>query len=383
MTQGAVQRPRDTADVRDALRAAAASKTTLRLRGGGTWLDAGRPVAAQATLDLSSLDGVVEYVPGDLTLTARAATPLATLDDLTRANGQWLPLDPFGSRDGTIGATLATASAGPLGAAVGLPRDLALGMEYVTGDGTVARGGGRVVKNVAGFDMVRLMTGAWGTLAVLTEITVRLRALPEAEATLALPVPHLPAARAALVAALRDAPLASPALEMLDAPLAAACGAGDTSVVLVQLTGNAEAVDAQRRTLANLGEVATLTSTAWRALRGVEPHGGATFRLSRPPSDLPELWSTVMNACADLPGAMAHAAVERGVVRVMLPEGGEGALARVLPRLASAGHLVAERLPRGGWAQVAAMAQDPLSARLRRAFDPAAILNPGILGGTS
>src|SRR5439155_9619738 len=102
--------------------------------------------------------GIVEYVPGDLTLTARAGTTLAEIRDATAAEQQWLALDPHGSDDGTIGATVATASAGPLATAFGTPRDLVLGVEFLTGGGALARGGGRVVKNVAGFDLVRLLT---------------------------------------------------------------------------------------------------------------------------------------------------------------------------------------------------------------------------------
>ena len=105
---------------------------------------------------------------------------------MTRAEGQWLALDPFGSAHGTLGATIATGSAGPLAHAFGTPRDNVLGIEAVTGTGEIVRAGGRVVKNVAGFDLTRLFTGAWGTLAVITEATVRLRALPERDQTIAL-----------------------------------------------------------------------------------------------------------------------------------------------------------------------------------------------------
>ena len=127
-------------------------------------------------------------MPGDLTLTARAGTTLAEIERATAAERQLLALDPYGTARGTIGATIATASAGPLAHAFGTPRDLVLGLEFVTGDGAVIRAGGRVVKNVAGFDLTRLLTGAWGTLGVITEVSVRLRALPEMEESVALAV---------------------------------------------------------------------------------------------------------------------------------------------------------------------------------------------------
>ena len=159
--------PLDTLSVAAAIRDAHAARTSLRLVGGGTWLDAGRPVHCDATLHLSSLRGIVQYEPGDFSLTARAGTTLAEIADVAGRAGQWLTLQPPGSLDGTIGATIATASWGPLASAYGTPRDHLLGCEVVTGIGEVVRAGGRVVKNVAGFDLARLMTGAWGTLGAM------------------------------------------------------------------------------------------------------------------------------------------------------------------------------------------------------------------------
>ncbi|NUP54906.1 MAG: FAD-binding protein [Gemmatimonadaceae bacterium] len=172
----------------DRVRSARAAGTPLRIVGGGHWLDAGRPCRALETISLAEDAGIVEYEPGDLTLTARAGTTLADLARITRAEGQWLPLDPFGSAAGTLGATVATGSAGPLASAFGTPRDQVLGCEIVTGTADVVRAGGRVVKNVAGYDLTRLNVGAWGTLGVLTEISVRLRALPEMDRTFAVEV---------------------------------------------------------------------------------------------------------------------------------------------------------------------------------------------------
>lgn len=163
--------------VMDEVQRARADKAPLRIVGGGTWLDAGRPVRSDRALELRSLvpPAVVHYEPGDLTLTVSSTMTLAEIDRLVRAEGQWLALDPAGSASGTIGATVATASAGPLASAFGTPREQVLGVEVVTGRGEVIRAGGRVVKNVAGFDLTRLMTGAWGSLGVITEVTLRVR----------------------------------------------------------------------------------------------------------------------------------------------------------------------------------------------------------------
>ena len=177
------------ADLRDAVREAIARRRTVRVVSGGSWLDANRPVRADTTLEAGGYEGIVEYEPGDLTLTARAGTTLDEITRATAANGQWLALDPLGDPSrATLGATIATGSYGALAHHFGTPRDMTLGVQFVSGMGDMVRGGGRVVKNVAGFDLTRLVTGSWGTLGVLTEVTVRLRALPAVEATLLIEV---------------------------------------------------------------------------------------------------------------------------------------------------------------------------------------------------
>ena len=370
-----------TAAVVDAVRAGA----PLRIAGAGTWLDAGRPVRAREQLALGTLAGIVDYTPGDLTLTARAGTPLAAIDEATRAERQWLPLDPFGSPAGTIGATVATASAGPLAHAFGLPRDNVLGLEFVTGAGSVVRGGGRVVKNVAGFDLVRLLVGSWGTLGVLTEVTVRLRARPEAEVTLALRGPAL-AAPAPLLAALRTlgtTAIAPLALELVDARLAERLGLGDGPALLARLGGNEPFVAGQRAALAPLGDWTELPAAVWERLRDCEPREAGVVRFSAPPSRMAATWAHALAVCAALPGAFAHASVGRGVARCVMPTGGaprEAALARALASPFD-GTRVVERLPAALWpAREPAPVRDRLERELRRAYDPQGILNPGILG---
>lgn len=160
--------------------------TGLRIRGAGSWLQAGRPVQAGRTLSMERFTGVHAYVPEDLTISVGAATTLAELEAVTAERGQCCPLFSWGDDRGTVGATIATATAGPFAAAWGHPRDLVLGLECVDGLGRIVQAGGRVVKNVAGFDLTRLMTGAWGTLGVITRVHLRLRARPTADETLVL-----------------------------------------------------------------------------------------------------------------------------------------------------------------------------------------------------
>jgi glycolate oxidase FAD binding subunit len=151
--------------------------TAVRLRGGGTKLGWGRPIEAPLQLGTARLDAIVEHNEGDLTAVLQAGVPLARAQEAFAAAGQMLALDP---PDGgaTIGGVVATSDSGPLRHRYGAPRDLVLGVQVALPDGSVARAGSRVIKNVAGYDLAKLMSGAFGTLGLLTEVTVRLHPRP-------------------------------------------------------------------------------------------------------------------------------------------------------------------------------------------------------------
>ncbi|MBY0490071.1 MAG: FAD-binding protein [Gemmatimonadaceae bacterium] len=177
-----MQSPENAAALADIVRHAAAHDTPLRLAGSGTWQHAGGPFVSDSPVSLAALRGVIAYEPGDLVITVGAGTTLSDLDAATRPHGQMLAVHPYGSPHGTIGACVATASPAPLALGDLATRDLVLGLDVVTGTGEVTRVGGRVVKNVAGFDLVRLHIGAWGTLGAITEVTLRLHAIPQVDA---------------------------------------------------------------------------------------------------------------------------------------------------------------------------------------------------------
>jgi glycolate oxidase FAD binding subunit len=341
-------------DIREAVRC----KVPLRICGAGTWMDAGRPVRATQRVTLGQLAGIIAYEPGDLTLTAGAGTTLDEIAMVTASQRQWLAFDPPGRDDGTIGATVATASAGPMAHAFGLPRDAVLGIEAVTGDAKVVRGGGRVVKNVAGFDLTRLFVGSWGTLGVITEVTVRLRALPDVDETYLLPASALDHVRRAAVAPL--------AVEMVNAALARRLRLIDADVLLVRLAGNAASVEAQRLSLG--GD--RVAGDVWTALRAAEPAGAAAWRCSTVPARFAELWAALP------PGVLAHATPSRGVVRCMTT-----GLFGDLGAAAKSATVIGERLPADGWASLGAgPVRDRLSVGIKQSFDPAGVFNPGILG---
>jgi len=374
------------AEIAGRVRDAAERGAPLRIRGRGHWMSANRPVQAAAELSLADCTGITEYVPGDLTLTARAGTPLAEIADATREHGQWLALDPFGGDDGSIGATVATASSGPLATGFGTPRDQLLGVEFVTGGGDVVRGGGRVVKNVAGFDLVRLNTGAWGTLGVLTEVTVRLRALPAARETLALPVADDERALQELCTALRGLAPAPFACELLSADLAAMAGLPPRATLLVRIGGNTQSVRAQRAALATLGggTAPVVDDVVWHRVRTASTAGDATWRLSRGPSRVAATWTAGRDALAPFAGAWMHGSPLRGTVRCTVPAASwaAGPLDHLLHAVTHPfdGARIAETLPTHAWSVLPSPVMDRLSRGVRAAFDPHRVLNPGIMG---
>lgn len=358
--------PRSASEVADIVRTAYQEQAPLRVAGAGTWLQAGGPVEATRLLDVSGLAGITEYVPGDLTLTAQAGTTLEEIARATAEHGQWLPLDPFGTPAGTLGATLATASAGPVGGSIGLPRDVTVGLSYVSGTGDIVRAGGRVVKNVAGFDLVRLTIGAWGTLGVITEATVRLRARPDVDETVAIVLPDEQDALATLLSMVRAAAVEPLAAELVGAAWAERAGLGRRGLLLVRLAGNSVGVLHQRTILERLAKCEPVPTDLWSRVQQSDPDDGCIVRLSRRPSELARLWSTAMS----LADTDAHATLARGIVRVHLPD------ANFMSSDAH-DHVIIERAP-GAWRVVTA--NDSLSRRLRDAFDPARILNRGIFG---
>ncbi|HKY90071.1 MAG TPA: glycolate oxidase subunit GlcE [Nevskiaceae bacterium] len=174
-----------TGKMRDRILAAARDGTPLRLRGGGTKDWYGRDLQG-TVLDLRAHRGIVDYDPAELVITARGGTPLAEVEDALAQRGQWLAFEPPHFGEGaTIGGCVASGLAGPRRATAGSPRDFVLGATVLDGRGQVLRFGGQVMKNVAGYDVARLMAGSLGTLGVVLDVSLKLLPRPPAEATLA------------------------------------------------------------------------------------------------------------------------------------------------------------------------------------------------------
>ena len=183
----AVVLPRSTHEIQEVLGYAADSKLVVIPAGSGTKLGVGNPPeGVDLVLSTSRLDQVLEYEPADLTVTVEAGIQLATLQAKLAEHGQYFPLDPPYADRCTIGGITATNASGPSRLRFGGARDLVLGMRVVQSSGTVVKSGGKVVKNVAGYDLNKLYLGSFGTLGVITEISLKLQPLPEIERTILL-----------------------------------------------------------------------------------------------------------------------------------------------------------------------------------------------------
>jgi glycolate oxidase FAD binding subunit len=242
-----VAAPASTDEAASLLRAAAGLGLTVIARGTGSKLDwAAPPDRCDLIVDTGRLDQVIEHAAGDLVVTVQAGVRLAALARVLAGAGQRLALDPAGSAEsGTVGGLIAAGAAGPLRFRYGTPRDLLIGITVVRADGAVAKSGGKVVKNVAGYDLGKLFAGSYGTLGLITEATFRLHPLPAASCWLALDCPD-PACAAAAVQAIAGSPLAPAAVE-----LSWPCAAGLISVAAL-LEGDQDSVTERAARLTGL-----------------------------------------------------------------------------------------------------------------------------------
>ena len=195
VTPGLIVRPGDDETVAETLAWANSQGLTVVPRGAGTTLGLGEPPRrADLVLDLSRLNRVLEYEPADLTVTVQAGVTLGQLQQVLGERRQWLPLDPPGGAKRTIGGLVATGASGPHRLGFGTPRDLLIGLRIAQADGMLYRGGAKVVKSVAGYDLPKLFVGSLGTLGVVVEATFKLQPLPRLWGTLAVICPSLDAA---------------------------------------------------------------------------------------------------------------------------------------------------------------------------------------------
>lgn len=229
-------RPASPEEVQDIVR----TSPRLLPRGGGSKPALSTPPGAVPILELSGLSGVLEYEPDEYTFTALAGTPVATVESLLAQHGQYLPFDPIlAQRRATLGGTVAAGLSGPGRQRYGGVRDFLIGVRFIDGQGQLVHGGGKVVKNAAGFDLPKLMVGSLGRLGVLVELTFKVFPGPAAYTTLKLTYPHL---EIALTDIYR---LATSSLELHALDLEPSSGGGHNWTLWVRLGGLAEALPAR------------------------------------------------------------------------------------------------------------------------------------------
>ncbi len=218
--------------------------------GDGTHLGVGHPPQRyDVALSTRRMRRVIAHEAADMTVTVEAGVTLAMLNDTLAAAGQRLPLDPPHPEHATIGGLIATDASGPLRFSQGKVRDLLIGISVVLADGTVIKGGGRVVKNVAGYDLMKLFTGSFGTLGIIVEATFKVRPCPAHEAVFVIPAPTT-AAACARAQEILAAPVAPLYVEVLNRAAAASIGLGpDAAVVVVGCGGSADEVAVQQQRL--------------------------------------------------------------------------------------------------------------------------------------
>lgn len=368
--------------------------------GGGTAVSVGMPAAPGGlVLGLRRLSRLLEHEPGDLTASAEAGMTVEAFQTALRGRGQWVSLDPADARLATLGGVLAANASGPRRHLYGTARDLLIGVTVVTADGTIVRGGGKVVKNVAGYDLPKLFVGSYGTLGVIVEATVKLRPLPEHERLVCVPFDRLKDAGAA-VKTLLAGDLIPNAIDLLDAAAAAALGA-ESPALVVGFDGLREQVDWQCAELSRLvaacggREGRPLPDDTWprlgTAARAAFPATAAVMAFSVLPgqvADLMEQGAGVARARGLASAWAAHAGV--GVVRAALASDDRAkqpapiaALLQEWRNLARAGggHGTLE------WAPLAVKSQVPvwddpgaagrIMERIKAQLDPRNILNPG------
>lgn len=366
--------------------------------GAVSWLDAGN-AASRAGLIISTrrLRRMIEHEPADLVATAQAGLTLEALNNELKRSNQWLALDPPDDGRATLGGVVATGMGGAHALAYGAPRGSVIGMRVALADGRLIKAGGRVVKNVAGYDLCKLFTGSFGTLCLILEVTFKLRPLPQQTVTIAASGPLeilLQCARAAL-----DKRLLPVALELLSNSLAHSLSLSNEDshpALLIRYAGTPETVAYQveqttklfNGLMASPPAIIKDDAECWRELAAVplREDGKLIWRAGILPTELGAFLERASNegAPAFLSSSLWHAGVADGRLRVMnaVDDNASDCLAALKHlRAATKGTLVIENAPPGikdsldAWGSLGSQAS--LMNRVKRELDPNEVFSPG------
>ena len=406
-------RVRDAKDVEEVVRAAIAGEQPLEIIGHGTKRQIGHPMATNAVLDLSALNAVSAYEPNELIITVQTGAPLDDVQSLIDSKNQQFAFEPMdtsgllgASGNGTIGGMIGAGLAGPRRIRAGGARDHLLGAHAVSGFGDSFKTGGRVVKNVTGYDLCKLLAGSWGTLAVMTEVTLKVMPKPESERTLVLSGLDDMTANRAMTAALGSPYDVSGAAHLPGSVFGSATGAlkrlgaAGRAATLLRLEGIAASVadraGSLSKALAAFGAVEILqddaSSSIWAEVRDVEPFAAGGAR---------GLWPVWRIVCPPASGGALGQALARGSEGDVIYDWGGGLIwAAVPPRPdALAGPIRREVEAAGGHATLIRVPEEvrrnvevfhpqaagvaALGQRVRHSFDPKIILNRGRMARAS
>jgi glycolate oxidase FAD binding subunit len=394
----AVAFPGDIEELSEVMRLACDERWRVIPAGAGTWIEMGaQPTEFDLVVSTAKMNRTLEYEPADLTATVEAGAPLAAFNRRAAEDRQFIPLDPFGDERSTVGGVIATASGGPLRCAYGTPRDWLIGAAVVHADGRVTRAGGKVVKNVAGYDLCKLYVGSFGTLAVIAEASFKLRALPPCEKTVVF-YSRDAESLCSLVARITDSDVQPAAMELISPydegslPLDA-----EHFALAMRFLNEAETIDWQAEEAARLGSGLRHTTLGrsdadefWRAYQESETSPRAEFilRLSALPANLNALIADIDRATPRI-HLRAHAA--NGVIRLHCgaPKIDGHKTQEWLNRLAEmrrmaqarGGQMLILRAPDEIKSQIDVWGEvgptEGLMRALKEKFDPHRLLNPG------
>ncbi|MFB9950470.1 glycolate oxidase subunit GlcE [Rhizobium puerariae] len=396
--------PHTETDAAYVIRNAATQGTKLAIYGGNTRSGFGNPASTEEALSSRGLTGIVDYEPAEMVMTARAGTPAAEIEAALAANGQMMVFEPMDHRgimgtsgEPTIGGVFAANVSGPRRFVAGAARDSLLGIRFINGQGQAIRAGGRVMKNVTGLDLVKLLAGSQGTLGFLTEVTFRVLPVPPAVETIVISGLNDAVAAKAMAAAMALPVEVSGAAHLPESVrgrfLAGALPEGEATVL--RLEGLAASVPVRAEKLAAVmkafGAVSRLgieeSSRLWREIRDVHPYADGTEKPLWRVSVAPSAGHQLVAALRLEAGIDAFYDWQGGLVWMRMDADPEAELLRRYIRALGGGHATLLRAPDAMRAHTPAFEPLPdavaaLSARVKQKLDPAGIFSPGKMGGT-
>ena len=380
---------------------AALSRTPLAIRGGGTRSLAGVPEGAE-TLSTRGLAGIVAYNPAEMTMTVRAGTPLEVVEAALAEKRQMLAFEPCDLRAAlgssgipTIGGVFAANASGPRRFVAGAARDSLIGVRFVNGKGEVVKAGGRVMKNVTGLDLVKLLAGSHGSLALLTEVTFRLLPVPETAATIVVSGLNDAEAAAAMATAMSMSVEVSGAAHLPESVRGRFAGGvlPDGAATVLRLEGLSASVAVRSEKLAaamgRFGAVTHLdaeaTARLWREIRDAAPYADGTPRPLWRVSVAPTAGHQLVAALRLETGVDAFYDWQGGLVWLRMEADPEAALLRRYVKAVGGGHATLLRARPEVLAATEAFEPQPdavvaLSARVKASFDPAGLFVSRLVG---